>query len=148
MPRLPTRWFLLPALLAGAVPAVWVAHTSRRGPAALPPDDWDIPRLVAHLKEKGLDLRAVPTTRDGELEYNAYLTTTNARWLDLNGLMKDPQLIGRWRGTVYCERRHNRSAVVTLHQLWGDCYFLAGPFLFFGDRQLLEQIRAALTSPS
>jgi hypothetical protein len=148
MRRWHNRWLLLPALLAGALPAVWVPPGgSRRDSAQMPPDDWDIPRLVTHLREKGLDLRAVPAQKDGGYHPHAYLTTTDARWQDLNRLSRDPRRMEPWRGTLYCEWKSHRVAAADPAGLWDDGSFIAGPFLFFGDRRLLEQVRAAFPPP-
>jgi hypothetical protein len=146
MTRRRGRWFLLLALLAAVV--VWrlSPRSARPQTEELPLDDQDIPRLVAHLEEKGLPLRAVSTRKDGSFHLNAYLTTTASTWQDLNRLPKDPRQIELWRGTLYCERVGPYPRA-DLDRLWGDCYFAAGPFVFFGDRRLLEQIRAALSMP-
>lgn len=146
MSRLDSRWLLPLALLAGVVPIVWMAQCPGRTPlAALPLDDWDIPQLIAHLKEKGVELRVVPARQNGDLEPNCFLTTTDREWSHFNGLRKEPREIDTWRGTLYCERGVPHLTESELDRLWGDCYFTAGAFLFFGDRQLLERVRVALT---
>jgi hypothetical protein len=59
----------------------------------------------------------------------------------------------RWAGVVYCERVRypaDRERVVEYEyrdevvQSWADCGLRAGPFLFFGDPELLARIRTAL----
>jgi hypothetical protein len=70
-------WLLVSAFLAGAVLVLGVGPR-KRGPTspALPLDDWDIPRLVAHLNGKGLGVRAVSTEADVVVHGTAFLTTT------------------------------------------------------------------------
>jgi hypothetical protein len=113
---------------------------------AVPLDDWDVPRLVAHLNAEGLRLRLVPTQQDGVVAQRAFLTTTSKDWAELNCLSRIPECIDRWQGCLYCERSTTRTGSWDDQvQEWGDCCLVVGPFLFFGDRDLLERIRAALT---
>jgi hypothetical protein len=140
-------WPFLAALLAGALLAVTFGQR-RDNPAtpAAPLDDWDIPRLVAFLNGKGLGLRLVSTRKDGLLDGDAFLTTTDRDWLDLNELPKVPQLIHRWPGTLYCLRKTGEDDWSDRVVFWGDCCLEAGPFLLFGDRELLARVRAALSA--
>jgi hypothetical protein len=141
-------WPFLAALLAGALLAITVRQRldSYATPAG-PLDDWDIPRLVDHLNGKGLGLRLVSTRKDGLLDGDAFLTTTDRDWLDLNELPKVPQLIHRWPGTLYCQRKTGENDWSDRVAYWGDCCLEAGPFLLFGDRELLARVRAALSAP-
>jgi hypothetical protein len=138
-------WNLLPALVAGALLASPVGR--RTGGTATPPgplDDWDIPRLVAFLNDKGLGLRMVATPKDGVIGPTAFLTTTARGWDDFNRLPKDPRQIDRWQGILYCERGPGGDAWSALVRQWGDCCLVVGPFLFFGDPDLLARVCAAL----
>jgi hypothetical protein len=123
------------------------------------------------LNGEGLGLRTVATQKDGVVRQTAFLTTTDKEWLDLNLLPKIQKRIDQWRGTLYCVRDPvgNRPELLWLarkypgildgargaggnhrseltHQ-WGDCCLVAGPFLFYGDRELLGRVHAALTVP-
>jgi hypothetical protein len=143
-----TRRPLFPAVLAGALLAVCVGR--REGlpaPPAVPLDDWDIPRLVDHLNGKGLGLRVVSTSKDGVVHQRAFLTTTGKEWADLNRLQKDRKQIDQWRGTLYCERGPGGDMSAALTLQWGDCCLVVGPFLFYGDPDLLARARAALAAP-
>lgn len=138
---------LLIVLLAGAVFAVWIGrHKSGFQTSAETLDAWDIPRLAAYLNDKGLSLRMVATLKEGtlrDIRYSnkAFLTTTDKQWDDLTRLAKTPAWIGRWRGSLYCERN---PAGDDLARKWGDCYLEVGPFVFFGDPELLSHVRDAL----
>jgi hypothetical protein len=141
----------LPVVLAAAVLAGRIGQ-QRSGPAtsAVPPDDWDIPQLVAYLNDAGLGLRLVSTMKNGIINQTAFLTTTSKEWDDLNCLSKDQKQIHQWQGTLYCVRGRaglfmaNDWSALT-HQ-WGDCCLVIGPFLFYGDRELLHRVRSALTA--
>jgi hypothetical protein len=115
-------------------------------PAAGPLDDWDVPRLVAHLNGKGLGLRVVSTLKVGGGTHRmAFLTTTDQGWEELTRLLRGRSQIDRWRGTLYCERGPAGGDWDDLKRQWGDCCLVVGPFLLFGDRELLGRVRAALS---
>jgi hypothetical protein len=138
-------WPLFAALLAGAL-LVALAGPRRGGPRSLPPDDWQIPQLVAHLNRQGPGLRVVSTRQDGVVHHSAYLTTTDKEWVDLTVLPRDRQQLDRWRGTLYCERFQSEYMRSDQAYQWGDCCLVAGPFVLTGDRELLGRVRAALST--
>jgi hypothetical protein len=140
-------WPLLATLLASVLLVVWQAkrRTAATTPV-VPLDDWDIPQLVVCLNREGLKLRTVATRKDGVIAQTAFLTTTSKGWEDLTLLPKVQEQINRWQGTLYCERGpRGEESWADLDQHWGDCYLVVGPFLFFGDRELLGRVRTALT---
>jgi hypothetical protein len=142
-------WPLLPAVLAAALLAGWIrSRAVDPAASAVPPDDWDIPQLVAFLNDAGLGLRIVSTQKDGVIGQAVFLTATNKEWDDLNHLPKHQKQIHQWRGTLYCEWGRAGflmgDAWSALTRQWGDCCLVAGPFLFYGDRDLLDRVRAAL----
>jgi hypothetical protein len=106
---------------------------------------WQVEDLVSHLRRKGLEFRAMPTAEHCPLNRGAYLTTTDQPWERLNGLLKNPDAIDEWEGTVFCVRATQAPEDEDPRlEMWGDCGLRLGPFLFFGDRQLLARIRDAL----
>jgi hypothetical protein len=106
-------------------------------------DDWDIPELADHLNRAGLKVRLCSPQKNGMIVQAAFLTITDKDWDGLNPLIKDPSRLPAWRGTVYCERVTERDAEELAAQ-WGDPCLVAGLFIFYGDGELLEGIRAAL----
>jgi hypothetical protein len=108
---------------------------------------WGVPELIRHLEERGLGLCAVPSREGGPLSHNAFLTVPGKRPEDLAGLIKTRAHIARWAGVVYCERSRGADGVDLL-DLWGDFCLRAGPFWFFGDRELLARIHEALLDPA
>jgi hypothetical protein len=135
----------LPLLLAVLVGA-WVRSRGHRAAPRTPPElqDWDINDLAEHLRGAGLPLREVATAEDGDARNSAYLTTTASTWDELARLARVPERRAGWEGTVYCERNTRESDRKLCRHLWGECYLCAGPFLFFGDPELLGRIRAVL----
>ena len=133
----------LPLTVLLVVASLLVANRARRshGGERPPLDDWDVPRLVDHLRKEGLQLRVVPTHKGGVPRYNAYLTTTDKKWEEFNHMCKVSEQMARWRGSLYVERSNYPA---TRAEYWGDCCLAAGPFVFFGDRDLLVRVRNVL----
>jgi hypothetical protein len=140
------RWPFLVALLLGTLLAVTLEQRLNR-PATLARslDEWDIPTLVANLNRKGLGLRMVSVQKDGVILGEAFLTTTEQDWSDLNELPKLREQIHRWQGTLHCQRKMNEYGLSYQVDNWGDCCLEAGRFVFLGDRELLARVRAALS---
>jgi hypothetical protein len=104
----------------------------------------DLSRLAELLREHGLDWRLAPGNERGDLRHNGFLTTTDLDWRKLHIIPKAPEQIGRWQGTVYCERLNQPNSRDQQIPMWGDCCVRIGPFVFFGDRAMLAQLREAL----
>jgi hypothetical protein len=148
--KLPWRalWPLAFVLVAGALFVHCVGQRTRTpATVAVPPDDWDIPRLVAYLNGKGLGLRVVSTMNGGPSDRRAFLTITDKGWEELSRPLRGRSHIDRWRGTLSCERGPAASWA-DLTREWGDCCLVVGPFLLFGDRELLARVLAALSDLS
>lgn len=140
--------FLSPALAASALLAMSIDSRQRHPADKSPLHDWDIPQLVGHLNEAGMGLRLVSVQKYGEPSRAAFLTTTEQKWQRLNRLVKSPHFIDRWQGTLYCERGPGGKAWTDLSRQWGDYVLVVGPFLFYGDPQLLVQVKAVLEKRS
>jgi hypothetical protein len=106
-------------------------------------NNWDVPELVEHLDRAGLKLRHCSPRRDGFITRFAYLTSTDKSWDDLSCLRRnDSRSFQEWRGTVFCERMNRDWELV--FDLRDEHYMAAGPFVFYGDVELLGRIRAIL----
>ena len=144
------HYFLRYGLCFVAVAAMILLAVSVRkygiGPVAAsrPIHDWDITELTVHLNRKGVEVQLWAVPQSGPLNHSAYLTSTVKEWRDLNALNKDPRRIQEWRGTLYCERM-GESASQVLEQ-WGDRCLIVGPFLLYGDAELLERVRIAFAA--
>jgi hypothetical protein len=134
---------VLAIVLAGAWE--WGGGASRGAPAA-DLSGWELPQLVEHLNAHGMGLRVVSVTKTNAPQgtNSAFLTTTKQTWSDLTHLLKVTEKIDTWAGTLYCERLHQPGARALQIELWGDCCLVVGPFLFFGDRELLARASAIL----
>lgn len=144
MKRLTHYCLLSTALLAMTSLAVWLGqslHTRMVEQRTL--DDWDIPELADQLNRAGLQVQMQSTRKDGMIGRNAFLTTTDKDWDELSNLRKDSSRIQEWRGTVYCEhvRGHDPAELICLGE---DHWFVASPFIFYGDAELLQRISAIL----
>ena len=130
-------WPVASVLLAGALFVHCVGqHAGGPATAAAPLDDWDVPRLVAYLNGKGLALRAVSTRKGGGGDRTAFLTTTDQGWEELNRLPRGPAR------SAACPGGEDWDDLI---RQWGDCCQVVGPFLLYGDRELLGRVRAALS---
>jgi hypothetical protein len=136
------------ALLLGAIPVLIVLPTGKGKPARalMQLDAWSVPQFVEYLEGRLPGLRAVPTNEQQSSCRNSYLTRTDWGWDRLNQLPWDRRRIDRWRGTAYCERISDPEERNIVAGMWGDCGMAAGPFVLFGDSELLAEIRKALTS--
>jgi hypothetical protein len=140
-------WALPAVVLAGLLLAIWVGLPRRgRAPTAAPLDEWDIPQLVSYLNGEGLGLRLVATQKDGVIHTTAFLTTTPKGWEDLNRLQRGRTRIDQWQGTLHCERGPGGEAWADLARQWGNRALVVGPFLLYGDRELLGRVRHALAA--
>lgn len=105
--------------------------------------DWDFSELVEHLNQMGLNVRLRSTQASGTLGQTAFLMVSEKDWRSLNSLKKDNNRIHEWRGVLFCERV-GQSDASHLTDQWGDHCLAVGPFLFYGDTELLGQVRSAL----
>lgn len=147
--RLYWRCFLLCAAFV-VVASVAIPFGQRRDvlvPEALPLNRWDVLQLASYLKEAGLNLRPQSVQEDGRIGQSVYLTSTEKDWQELNGLIKDPKRIHQWRGIVFCTYE-GPIAAENLARQWGDQGLLVGPFVFYGDGELLARINVALNRPA
>ncbi len=137
---------LLLSLLPGVLLALMVWHGKRgTASAGVPLAEWDIPRLVSYLKNDGLDLRVVATRESGIIGETAFLTNTDKEFPDFNRMPKAQTFIHLWEGSLYCERGQMGEFRAHLTRQWGDCCLVVEPFIFFGDRKLLDRVNSALS---
>ncbi len=140
MQRSYAYWFLSAAFVTSVFLVSWGQR--KVGPAPRL-EEWEFTELVAHLNHAGLGLRVVSPQQNGVIANTVFLTTTDKGFNEVNRLIKDPRRIGEWWGVLYCERVKGRDSTLWTSQWGGDCLVL-GPFVFYGDRELLKQVRVAL----
>ena len=143
--RWPSAPWLLIAVFMVAVLLV-VGLGQRKVRSTTPPlHDWTFSELATYLNQAGLGLHRVPTQKSVATGDTMFLTTTEKGWDELNMLSKDARRIAEWRGVLYCERLGGRDPSPLTSQ-WGEDCLVIGPFLFYGDRELLAQVRAVLSN--
>jgi hypothetical protein len=144
MPRLTSYGWYMASVAAIALLVVLLRkHGMGSAPAARSINDWDIAELAIYLNRNGIEVRLRTTPKNGPLGRSAYLTTTTKEWNDLSSLIKDPKHMQGWRGTLYCERVGEGKPYI---ELWGNYCLVVGPFLLYGDPELLDRVRSALAS--
>jgi hypothetical protein len=107
--------------------------------------DWDVQRLGRELNDRGLQLHVVAAAEGGAVRNNAYFSQDDRTWKELTVLLKSVKRAGDWRGVVYCEKVTQPGSRDLQMDAWGENARMEGPFLFFGDRELLSRIHEALT---
>jgi hypothetical protein len=107
-------------------------------------DGWDVHDLAGYLEGRGVRLHLSPSFAGGDGSTNAYLSTTAKPGAELYWLVKDSRARQRWAGVVYCELSRNYEAREEAMEDWAECGLRVGPFVFFGDPQLLARIRTTL----
>ena len=140
--NLPTLWrTLLVALLAALA-----GYALRGAPARIAswqPTD-SIPALVAHLEQRGIQLRVIPSARDGDVCEGAFLTRTSKNWEQLSFWLRNPEQLSHWQGTVHVQADGNDRARAETAASLGDACLVYGQLVLFGDPDLLAEIKAAI----
>jgi hypothetical protein len=136
--------------LAGLV-LVTSSQLPTAGVAQPPPgaiNNWSMADLLRHAQSRGLRLHPTPTGLGRPLHRNAFFSERDTTWDRLNVLPKDPAAIARWAGVVYCERVTELGVTEEEVESWGEYALAIGPFVFFGDPELLARLRAAFPAES
>jgi hypothetical protein len=108
-------------------------------------DDWDVPQLARHLRERGLEFGVkVPGKQEAAFDA-AFFTQSGASWEQVRYLPKVPECADLWRGVVYCEKVRPDGSWAPEMTVWGNCGLEVRPFVFFGDPEMLGLIRDALS---
>jgi hypothetical protein len=103
-----------------------------------------VPDLIDHLHARGLKFRAVSPSNRAPTTIGAYVTTGKHTWEQLSCLPADARQAALWEGVVFCQRVSEPDRLDFHLAAWGDGGWRAGPFVFHGDRRLLDRIREAL----
>jgi hypothetical protein len=112
-------------------------------PTSVAMDDWNVPKLVAYLHKAGVELYTSSCQKNDVVDSCAHLSVTQKKWRDVYTLTKSPNRIHEWRGIVYCARE-SPDTTAHLAAQWGDQCLRIGPFICYGDADLLARIVAAL----
>jgi hypothetical protein len=82
--------------------------------------------------------------RDGPLNAGAFLTTTDKSWGALSQPSMTPEHKKDWKDTVYCYKPAALPGESVLFSFEDEDCLHAGPFVLYGDPDMLKRIRAAL----
>jgi hypothetical protein len=133
-------WTSTGVIALGAIVLAVLVVSERRRPRFATPAEENAVDLARRLAPR-LGLQVVRTSQTGPSDHSAYLVSKDRPWGELNGLSKSRERIANWRGTIYCERSARAQQAVPE---WEGCSLRAGPFIFFGDPELLAQVPQAL----
>jgi hypothetical protein len=100
--------------------------------------------LAAFLRHKLPKARILSTRVDGRIDRSFLVTIGSSDELTLRSLPRVADRAGEWQGTVLCECLVNWETADLFLEQWGEHAFARPPFVFFGDKELLERINEAL----
>jgi hypothetical protein len=142
----PVGWLILfsVAMTAAAAFLAW-RKTNECGPQVAPAN---LPESAAGmailLRSKLPDARIVSTRADGQIDRSFLLTVRSWDEDDLRSLPRVSDRAEQWRGAVLCEWLVDWRPAELFLEEWGEHGFARPPFVFFGDKELLAQIKEAL----
>jgi hypothetical protein len=142
----PLGWLILFSLVLTVISAflAW-RESSEQGsqytPANLPESAAE---MAMFLRDKLPRTRIVSTRTDGAIDRNFLLTLRDVDEDTLRSLPRISDRAAEWRGTVLCEWLVDREAAVVFIEQWEEYAFERPPFVFFGDKKLLAQIKEVL----
>jgi hypothetical protein len=100
--------------------------------------------MAALLRGKLPGARIVSTRVDGQIDRSFILTVSGWDEDTLRSLPRVSDRAEQWRGAVLCEWLVDWQPAELFLEEWGDYGFALPPFVFFGDKELLAQIKEAL----
>jgi hypothetical protein len=130
---------LAPWLLLNVCVLVLSIHLSKMERERLARPD-TIPGLIAHLEAKGLGLHPVALGAHGWVENGVHLTRSRAGRAELQKLWSTDAEGPAWKGTVTLTSNWTSPPTSTANR----CFFPTGRFAFYGDPEVIREIREAL----
>lgn len=124
---------------------VVVGFFSSSGSEPLDTRNWDLAKLVKHLHDAGLQLKAVSTRADGLWANSLYLCENpDATWRDFQTKNRNLDCIDQWKGAVWVERLGRNASTEWYVGQWGSNGFQLDRFVVFGEARLVERILQTL----
>jgi hypothetical protein len=99
---------------------------------------------VAHLEQRGIRLRVIPSARDGDVCEGAFLTRTSRSWEQLSFWLRNPKQLSHWQDTIHVQVDGNAHARAETAASLGESCLVYGQLVLFGDPDLLGEIRTAV----
>jgi hypothetical protein len=140
--RNPLPLWIVVSIFLAAVTAVPLTCGLRSRSATSPPtvtESRTFTELAEVLSQAAPDLHVVPTMKNGSLEMGFYLCTDARSWEQLTSVSRSYRRADKWQGLVCCERIGHAFPEWEIQE-WGEHAMQIGPFLFFGDPDLLRRI--------
>jgi hypothetical protein len=100
--------------------------------------------LALFLQEKFPKARIISTRVDGPIDRSFLLTMSGSDERKLRSLPRMAERGRQWQGTVLCEYLTHWETAELLLEQWGEYGLARPPFVFFGDKKVLETINQAL----
>lgn len=100
--------------------------------------------MAVLLRGKLPGARIVSTRADGVVDRSFILTVRGSDEGTLRRLPRVSDRAEQWRGTVLCEWLVDWQSAEFFLEEWGEYGFALPPFVFFGDNELLAQIKEVL----
>lgn len=136
-------WIVVSMFLAGvvAVPLICRMGTTPATPPALT-EVRTLTELAEVLSQDASDLQVVPMAKFDSLERGMFLCNDSRSWEQLASVPRTNRDAGKWQGVVYCEYKGVNLSSIPEREIetWGEHGRRIGPFLFFGDPDLLRRI--------
>jgi hypothetical protein len=133
-------WIVVSIFLAAVIAVPWTCGLrSRTVPPPTHPELSTLTELADLLSQAAPELRMVTTAKNGNFESGIYLCKESRSREQLRLLPRTSRDVGKWQGVVYCERIGNTLPEWEIQE-WDEHAMQIGPFLFFGDTDLLRRI--------
>jgi hypothetical protein len=135
-----TRSHLVYVLLFLALSSGFIGLQSQRSRRR--PTRFRVHQHLTRLRELCPDLHIVENM-PGRPEGGVYISVQPRKRRKLLPLLRNPERIASWHGTVFAED-HAAALKSTSLAEWQGVSFVAGETVFFGDPELLERLQAVL----
>jgi hypothetical protein len=142
--RNPLPLWLVVSIFLAAVMAVPLTCRLRSRPTP-PPTATELrtlTELAEVLSQEAPDLQIVPIAKHGNVERGMFLSKEPRSWEKLASVTRSNRDADKWQGVVYCERQGGDISSIPERdiEMWGEHALRIGPFLLFGDPELLHRI--------
>jgi hypothetical protein len=158
--RNPLSLWIVIGIFLTAMVAVPLTCWMQTPPATPPPiltELSTLTELAEVLSQQAPEWHRVPIMKNGSLELGFYLCSETRSWEQLTSVRRSYRDAARWRGVVHCAARwrgvvhceyiSNIMPVAEWNiQEWGEHAMRIGPFLFFGDPDMLRRIDKIIRS--
>jgi hypothetical protein len=133
-------WICISLFLASVALVPLISRSLRR-PIAPPRT---LAEIAEFLSQNAPDLYVVPSI-ENRPECGLYICMHRQPREQLVRLVRNPKVVGtsrlgEWQGIVFLDRLGNLDSLAEELQIWGEHGLQIGPYVFFGDPNLLQRI--------